>query len=221
MQLGESDVLHLSGIQHFAFCRRQWALIHVEQLWIDNLHTVEGEIFHNRAHDTSLRELRGNLLTLRGLSIFSRSLGIVGKCDVVEFRQSCEGIALYGEKGRWIPIPVEYKKGKPKEHQADELQLCAQAMCLEEMLCCHIEQGYLFYGEPKRRSNIIFTSELRAQVSEMLVEMHEYLKKGYTPKVRPGKQCRACSLSDICIPKLKKTQTVQDYCRIYMEDREE
>lgn len=134
----EEDYLQLSGLQHFAFCRRQWALIHVENQWVENLLTVEGELLHTRAHDETQRELRGDVLTLRGLTVFSPSLGLSGKCDVVEFHADPAGISLQGEKGLWLPYPVEYKRGSPKVGNEDALQLCAQAMCLEETLCCSI-----------------------------------------------------------------------------------
>ena len=152
MTYREEDFLQLSGIQHFAFCRRQWALIHLEQQWQENLRTVEGGLLHSRAHDASLRERRGDTLILRGLAVFSPSLGLSGQCDVVEFHAVPDGVPIQGEDGLWQPYPVEYKRGKPKEHQADELQLCAQAMCLEEMLCCSIPEGSL-YGRsgPVRR----------------------------------------------------------------------
>ena len=133
MTCSEDELLKLSGLQHFAFCRRQWALIHIEQLWAENLRTVEGTLLHQRAHDEKQRERRGDTLILRNLSISSKSLGLSGQCDAVEFHAHPDGITLHGESGRWLPYPVEYKRGAPKSHQADELQLCAQAMCLEEI----------------------------------------------------------------------------------------
>lgn len=132
----EDEYLALSGIQHYAFCPRQWALIHLEQQWSENVLTMQGNLMHERAHDEFSREKRGNMLIVRGLGVHSRNLGLSGKCDVVEFRRSSEGVPLAGEEGLWLPIPVEYKHGKAKRHEADRLQLCAQAMCLEEMLVC-------------------------------------------------------------------------------------
>ena len=129
----EEDLLQLSGLQHFAFCRRQWALIHVEHQWQENLRTVEGALFHQRAHDEAQRERRGDTLILRGLPVISHRLGITGQCDVVEFHGAPDGVPLRGEDGLWLPYPIEYKRGAPKAHDADRLQLCAQAMCLEEM----------------------------------------------------------------------------------------
>ena len=136
MGFKEEDYIQLSGLQHFVFCRRQWALIHIEQQWAENYWTVDGDILHEKAHDPEKRERRGDLLITRGMPIHSPTLGVSGQCDVVEFRRDDYGAALRGEEGLWVPFPVEYKRGKPKEHQADELQLCAQAMCLEEMLSC-------------------------------------------------------------------------------------
>ena len=129
----EDEFLALSGIQHFAFCRRQWALIHIEQAWADNVLTAQGELMHKRAHDEELRERRGDTLVVRGLSVHSRALGLSGKCDVVEFRKNSHGHTLTGEDGLWRAVPVEYKRGSSKANDADRLQLCAQALCLEEM----------------------------------------------------------------------------------------
>jgi CRISPR-associated exonuclease Cas4 len=214
----EEEYLSLSGLQHFVYCRRQWALIHIEQQWKENLRTVEGELFHHRAHDEQVKERRGNILTLRGLSVFSRTLGISGKCDVVEFHTDSNGVSLYQEEGLWIPYPIEYKRGAPKTHQADELQLCAQAMCLEEMLCCAVPEGALFYGETRHRTTVCFTQELRQQVRTMIEEMHTLYRRGYTPKVKPTKGCNACSLKELCLPALTKGKTVSSYIRQVMEE---
>ena len=214
----EEDFLQLSGLQHFAFCRRQWALIHIEQQWRENLRTVEGDLLHRRAHDEQARERRGDVLILRGLSVASAALGISGKCDVVEFRADSGGISLRGEEGLWVSFPVEYKRGSPKPHRADELQLCAQAMCLEEMLCCEISQGALFYGEPRRRTPVDFTPELRQLVRDFSEEMHQYARRGYTPKAKPTKSCNACSLKELCLPQLTRRGSVSAYLKQAMEE---
>ena len=213
----EEDFLQLSGLQHFAFCRRQWALIHIEQQWRENLRTVEGDLLHRRAHDEQARERRGDILILRGLSVASTALGISGKCDVVEFRADSGGISLRGEEGLWVPFPVEYKRGSPKPHRADELQLCAQAMCLEEMLCCTVSEGAIFYGETRRRTSVSFSRDLREQVKAMLEEMHQLYRRGYTPKVRRSRSCNACSLKELCLPALMKENDVNAYLRQAME----
>ena len=216
----EEDLLPLSGIQHFAFCRRQWALIHLEQQWQENLRTVEGQLLHRRAHDEALRERRGDTLILRSLPVVSYTLGLSGQCDVVEFHADLAGVSIHGEDGLWRPFPVEYKRGRPKAHQADELQLCAQAMCLEEMLCCSISEGALFYGEPRRRTPVLFSSELRQQVAAFADEMHQYYRRGHTPKARPGKSCNACSLKDLCLPQLTRRGAVSSYLRKAVEELE-
>ncbi len=207
----EEDYLMLSGIQHFAFCRRQWALIHIEQQWAENYRTTAGELMHKKAHDEGAFEKRGSLLTVRGLRICSRELGLSGQCDVVEFHQDENGIELFGYDGKWIPVPVEYKHGEPKEYNADELQLCAQAICLEEMFQTDIMEGYLFYGESRRRSHVEFADSLREEVKMTVREMHELFQRGYTPNVKPAKRCRACSLENLCVPKLCKTMKVRKY----------
>lgn len=207
----EEDYIMLSGIQHFAFCRRQWALIHIEQQWEENYKTTAGELMHKKAHKEGSFEKRGNLLITRGLRISSRGLGFTGQCDIVEFYQAEDGITISGYDGKWKIVPVEYKHGKPKEHNADELQLCAQAICLEEMFLTDIKEGFLYYGENRRRSNIIFDENLRNEVKKASDEMHQLFHKGYTPKVKPSKQCNSCSLKNLCLPKLQKSVKVSTY----------
>ena len=214
----DEELLPLSGLQHFAFCRRQWALIHIENQWAENLRTVEGGLLHRRAHDEAARERRGDTLTLRGLPVVSYTLGLSGQCDVVEFHLSPEGVPLRGEDGLWLPFPVEYKRGRPKEHRADELQLCAQAMCLEEMLCCEIPRGALFYGEPRRRAAVDFSPELRKMVRDFSAEMRQYARRGHTPKARPSKSCSACSLKELCLPQLTRRGSVSAYLNQAMEE---
>lgn len=214
----EEDYLMISGLEHFAFCRRQWALIHIEQQWAENSRTVDGAILHEKAHNPDLREKRGDLIITRGVKVFSADLGISGECDVLEFHRSDDGIILHGYEGLWQPYPVEYKRGTPVTGEGNRLQLCAQAMCLEEMLCCDIREGALFYGEIRRRDNIQFGEELRQKVKECLKEMHDYYQKGYTPKVKPGKSCNACSLKEICVPELIKAKSVKTYLQKKMEE---
>lgn len=218
MAFKEEDYLQLSGLQHFAFCRRQWALIHIEQQWAENLRTADGRILHEKAHDPSQRERRGDLLVTRDVSVHSPTMGISGVCDVVEFHRGSGGVPLPGQEGLWQPYPVEYKRGSPRPDSANHLQLCAQAMCLEEMLCCDIPEGALFYGETRRRERVAFTEELRTQVRELLKEMHDLYRRSHTPKVRPGKGCGACSLRELCLPKLSRKKSVGEYLRQSMED---
>lgn len=214
----KEEYLMLSGIQHFKFCRRQWALIHIEQQWEENVHTVVGELMHKKVHDPYLKEKRKDTIVVRALPISSRKLGISGECDVVEFKKSENGVTLFGHRGLYSIYPVEYKKGKPKISEEDKLQLTAQAMCLEEMFSTTIEEGAIFYGETRRREEVIFTKELREEVEKMLKEMHQYYERGYTPKVRKNKTCNSCSLKDICIPNLEKTSSVSNYIAKSLEE---
>jgi len=218
MNYQEEDYLQLSGLQHFRFCRRQWALIHIENQWAENYRTVDGSLMHEKAHENGSGESRGDLLIVRGLAVHSSSLGVSGQCDVVEFRRNPDGIPLQDREGLWQPFPVEYKRGKPKENNADSLQLCGQAMCLEEMLCCAIPDGALFYGETRRRLSVPFTQELRGQVQGLLTEMHDLFRKQYTPKVKPSKSCNACSLKELCLPKLMRVKKVSAYLSGAMEE---
>lgn len=213
MPYSEEDYLLLSGIQHFAFCRRQWALIYIEQEWQENLRTVEGNRLHEKAHGEPLFEKRGDLLIVRGLPVSSGELGLSGACDVVEFHRDENGIRLFGRKDRYQPVPVEYKRGEPKTDHSDMLQLCAQAMCLEEMLACAIPKGYLYYGETRHRFEVQLTPELRSEVRSAVAEMHGMYKRRHTPKVKTGSFCRACSLRDLCLPKLCsiKSKSVAEY----------
>ena len=218
MAFKEEEYLQLSGLQHFSFCRRQWALIHLEQQWAENLRTVDGRILHEKAHDGSAREKRGDLVVTRDMSIHSATLGISGSCDVVEFHRGGEGIPLTGQEGLWQPYPIEYKRGAPKSIDADKLQLCAQAMCLEEMLCCDIPEGAIYYGEIRRREVVDLDEELRKRVRTLLSEMHDLYCRSHTPKVKPTKGCNACSLKELCLPKLVKKRSVMDYLRKSLEE---
>ena len=218
MIYSEEEFLQLSGLQHFAFCRRQWALIHIENQWAENFRTVDGVLLHEKAHDRQFEESRGDLLIKRGVSIYSAALGISGQCDVLEYHRSQDGIPLPGREGRWVPYPVEYKRGEPKEGNADALQLCAQAMCLEAMLCCEIPEGALYYGQTRRRERISLTEELRAQVKDLLTQMHELRRRGHTPRVKPTKACNACSLKELCLPRLMKNRSVSAYLKAAMEE---
>ncbi|MBQ4156974.1 MAG: CRISPR-associated protein Cas4 [Clostridia bacterium] len=214
----DRDILQLSGLQHFAFCPRQWALIHIEQQWRENERTADGRIFHTRAHGGEEHERRGDLLILRGLRVHSEKLGISGVCDVVEFHKDINGVKLSSYDGLWSPYPVEYKNGEPKSNNADRVQLCAQAMCLEEMLLCSIAEGSLFYGKTRRREIVKVDDALRSETLSLLEQMHSYYRHNRTPKAKQTKSCSACSLRDICLPRLPKLEKVSTYIRSYMEE---
>ena len=213
MEYKEEDYLQLSGIQHFLFCRRQWALIHVEDQWAENLRTAEGRLMHKNVHNPGKRTLRGDVLTIRAVKVHCARLGLSGECDAVEFHRDPDGVPVLDMPGRWTPYPVEYKKGAPKSSDCDAAQLCAQAMCLEEMLCCEIHEGSLFYGETKRRQVVEFTSQLRDLVEDAAAQMHRYMETGYTPRAKRSVSCNACSLKDICLPQTAKWKSVQDYLK--------
>lgn len=207
----EDDWLALSGIQHYAFCKRQWALIHIEQLWQENARTTAGQLEHARVDDYGQSETRGDLLILRSLRVFSRKLGITGICDVVEFHRDHDGVELNGREGKWSAYPIEYKHGHAKAKDEDRLQLCAEVMCLEEMLACDIPQAALFYRETKRREIVELDDALRDTVVGVTRQMHDLYSRGYTPKVKRTKSCNACSLKDLCLPELSKTPSARKY----------
>lgn len=203
----EDDLLMLSGIQHMAFCPRQWALIHLEQVWAENVRTIEGQHLHERTDDPFADESRKNLRVVRAMPIVSWNLGLRGVADVVEFHQELgqvEGIncRLAGRGGWWRPMPVEYKRGRPKPDDRDTVQLCAQAMSLEEMMQVSIDSGSLFYGQTKHRQQIVFDQVLRKHTMELSEQMHQLARESKTPKAQKGKRCSQCSLVEQCYPEL-------------------
>lgn len=207
----EDNFLMLSGIQHFQFCKRQWALIHIEQQWEENVRTVEGQSLHDKADQPFIREKRGNKLIVRGMPIKSRQLQITGICDVVEFIKDKSGVEINGAEGKYIAYPVEYKRGKPKTNDSDILQLTAQAMCLEEMLLCEVNTGYMFYNEIKHRVEVPLTAEKKEKVKSIVREMYDYYQRKHTPKVKTGPFCDNCSLQNICLPALMNKRSVKSY----------
>ncbi len=207
----EDEYLLLSGIQHFVFCRRQWALIHIEQQWEENYRTVDGNIMHRNVHDSGFYEKRGDVITARAMAVSSSRLGVSGECDVVEFHKNSNGTEIFGLDGKYSVIPIEYKRGEPKEDDCDIMQLTVQAMCLEDMLCCEILYGYLYYGETRHRTKVDFNVELREQAEKIISEMHSLSKSKHTPKVKRTKACNACSLKNICLPVICSNLSAHDY----------
>jgi len=211
---GEDDLLPLSSLQHLVFCERQCALIHIERVWKDNPLTLEGSHMHERVDDAAVgRETRGDLIIDRALALRSLRLGLSGRADVVEFHRIGSGeapatgtgslavaIPLPGAKGLWFPFPVDYKHGKPKLDRCDEVQLCAQALCLEEMLGAAVPRGALFYGKTQRRHDATFDAELRLQTQTAAARLHELLVSGVTPKAVKEPKCERCSLLAHCLP---------------------
>jgi CRISPR-associated exonuclease Cas4 len=197
------DLLPLSALQHVAFCERQCALIHMEQAWAENRLTVEGKIIHEHVHDES-RTTRGDVRIDYGVSLRSLRLGVVGKADVVEFHRQ--------QDGSWSPFPVEYKRGKPKANDCDKVQLCAQAICLEEMLSVAIPVGALFYGQTRHRLDVFFDETLRRKTEEAALRAHDLIASGQTPPPVYEMRCESCSLLEQCLPKaLLKWRSVRSY----------
>lgn len=207
MEAWEDRLLLLSGIQHMAFCERQWALIHIEQVWAENLQTVEGQHFHEKTDDPFEDESRKNRRIIRAMPLVSKELGLRGVADVVEMQQSRQFVdgetcRLPDREGWWRPVPIEYKRGRPKPDDRDAVQLCAQAMALEEMMKVTVTQGFLFYGQTKRREAVVITTSLRQRTRDLAAAMHWLFAEGTTPKARKGKHCSLCSLIELCQPAL-------------------
>jgi len=190
----EDDLLPLSGLQHLAFCERQCALIHIEQAWAENLYTAEGRVLHERVHEAD-QTTRGEIRIEYSMPLRSLRLGLIGKADVVEFHRIRDS-----NIDRWRPFPVEYKRGRPKKADLDRVQLCAQALCLEEMLGVEVPSGALFYGKTRHREDVDFDARLRSETEETAKRFHALIEARVTPRPVYGKQCDTCSLRDLCLP---------------------
>jgi CRISPR-associated exonuclease Cas4 len=191
----ESGLLPLSGLQHICFCERQCALIHVEQVWLENRFTAEGRIMHDRV-DSGKSESRRDVRITFAVSMRSLRLGLIGKADVVEFHRETSP----ERKTIWRPFPVEYKRGRPKKDNCDKIQLCAQALCLEEMLGHRIDVGALFYGKARRRQDVNFDDDLRVETEQMAKKFHALFNARTTPKPVFDKRCPNCSFLSYCLP---------------------
>lgn len=199
----EDDLIQLSSLQHYVFCPRQCALIHVEQVWSENRLTAEGRIMHDKVHEQGY-ESRGEVRIERGVPLRSLRLGLSGTADVIEFHRQRDG--------SWKPFPVEYKRGKPKPDDCDRVQLCAQAICLEEMMKAVIPSGAIFYGKTRRRNDVTFDESLRHKTEETAGKVHEMIESRVTPKPEYESKCRNCSLFEICLPKtIGKKRSVKRY----------
>jgi CRISPR-associated exonuclease Cas4 len=201
----EDDLLPLSAMQHLAFCERQCALIHLEGLWADNRLTVEGAQFHKRVH-YGRDESRGGVRIARGVRLRSLRLGLAGVADVVEFHRVDGGgdaMVMPGRRGRWRPVPIEYKRGRAKPDSCDKVQLCAQAICLEEMLGVTVPAGAIFYGRTRSRLKVDLEASLRRATERTAVRLHELLRSGRTPPAERKRECRSCSMLDLCMPRTK------------------
>lgn len=221
-QYPDDDLLPISALQHLIFCPRQCALIYIEQVWAENLYTAEGRVLHDSVHD-GVSESHKNIRTANGVRLVSHALGIFGQADVVEFHKAEGEYDRNGERiatrlpditGLWKPYPVEYKRGRPKNHQADMVQLCAQAVCLEEMLKVYIPSGALFYGSTRRRQEVVFSMQLRELTEATAAKLHELIASGTTPSPRyDGRRCGRCSLLEICRPQDIERRSVARYIR--------
>lgn len=206
------DYLMLSGIQHFYFCKRQWALIHIEQVWSDNSFTAEGNELHEITDDPYLKEKRRNVIISRAIPVSSKDLGLSGILDTVEFIKSDKGVEIANKKGLWMLNVVEYKRGKAKKDNRDVVQVAAQVMCLEEKYNIHIESADLFYFSTKKRETIAITNQLKDEVRAIAAQMHTMYENKLTPDAEYFKNCTMCSLYDLCMPRLtKKKKSVQNY----------
>lgn len=203
MTYDDEDLIQLSAIQHYAFCKRQCALIHIEQVWIENYFTAEGKQMHDKAHEEAIENRKGIRIE-RGIPLRSSTYGLSGKADVVEYHKI--------ENKKWIIFPVEYKRGRPKKDDCDKVQLCAQAFCLEEMAKQTIYEGALYYGKTKHRYEVEFDDILRVKTAYIIAETRAFIEQRITPKPNYSKKCESCSLLEVCIPKsLEKTNRVNDY----------
>ena len=217
--MNDDDLIQLSGLQHVMFCPRQFALIHVEQVWQENRLTAQGRVIHDNAHDPFFSEKRSDVITTRSVPVVSNTLGLSGECDVVEWRRDESGVMLEKYDGLWAPTPIEYKRGKPKKGAFDEVQLCAQALCLEEMLNVAITKGYFYYWEIRSRMEVLFSEALREQVREAAKTAHGIIESEALPAPdRPKSQCRNCSLLDECIPESKTKKNVAAYIQAQMKE---
>ena len=211
----EDDLLMISALQHLIFCPRQCALIHIEQAWSENRFTMEGQIMHERVHSGNI-ENRKNIRIEFSMWLRSLELGLTGKADIVEFEYETP------ERNKIIKVvPVEYKRGKPKKNNSDNVQLCAQALCIEEMLNVSIEKGLIYYGKKRERHEVFFNHELRNLVKETALGLHELFNTGKTPAPEYNKKCSSCSLFNICLPdKIGKNvkQYIKKHIRILKEE---
>ena len=196
------EYLPISAVQHYAFCKRQFALIYMEQQWSESYLTSSGRLMHERVHDKDITETKDDILIVRGLTLSSEKLKLFGVADIIEYHKSERGIKIPGSKGVFIPFPVEYKRGKKKANDCDRLQLCVQCLCLEEMQGCEIESAAIFYGQPRRREVVSIDNSLREKAYKTTNEMHELYNSGISPRDELTAACKSCSMKNICQPEL-------------------
>lgn len=214
MPYSDNQMLMLSGIQHFMYCPRQWALIDIEQQWTDNRLTIEGNILHKHVDDPFYRNKHNDVIILRSVNIASHTLGLYGLTDIVEMKPALtttNAMTLPGHQGYWTPNIIEYKHGKPKTDRVDEVQLAAQVICLEEMYGIHIDKASFFYGAIRHRVPVNISPELRQVVMDCATQMHKLFDTNTIPQATYSGKCRNCSLKDLCMPQISKCSSVKTY----------
>lgn len=208
----EDEYLMLSGIQHFLFCKRQWALIHIEGVWTENSFTAEGQIIHQKVDNPFIKEKRKDLIISRAVPVSSKKLGLSGRLDVIEFYKADVGIELRNRIGKWKPVIIEYKRGKKKKFYYDDVQLMAQAICVEEEFNIKLKYGYIYYAQTDTREKVEFTEALRTLTMESAKLMHEYYKRRYIPRAECYRNCKLCSINEDCRPRItKKIKNIDNY----------
>lgn len=220
--LDAANYLAISGIQHFYFCQRQWALIHLERQWAENTRTFGGSLMHKNADDPFFTECRGSVLISRSMPLISHKLKMQGIADVIEFhRTTVNGITIALREGLWLPVPIEYKYGQPKEDDTDIVQLTVQAICLEEMFHIQIPVGFIYYGKTKQRLEVVFSEERRNLVEQMGLTMQNMVQTRKTPQAKYKKSCKNCSMNNLCLPQLaKRKRVLTDYIKNAILDTE-
>lgn len=216
----EAEYLMISGIRHFIYCRRRWALIHIEQAWEENYFTTHGTLLHERVDQPNIKEKRRATVTIRAMTIASYRLGMNGVCDLVEFRKDPQGVYIPQYSGTYIPHPVEYKRGKSQKNDSDRYQLLAQLMSLEEMLSIELSEASIFYHDVRRRTSYSFSIEDKEHLMKIAEEMHTLYSRGYTPKPKISQKCRSCSLKNICLPELDQVKIASTYIQERLKECE-
>jgi CRISPR-associated exonuclease Cas4 len=218
-QIPEEDYIMISALQHYVFCPRQCGLIHVEKLWVENALTIQGNIMHERVHNESENEKRKDTISVRGLKVSSSTLGLTGQIDLVEFHKCSKlnGTQLKNQVGYWHPLIVEYKRGKPKKDNSDKIQLCAQAICLEDMLNINIVEGAVYYGKKRHRFKVTFDRDLRQETEMVINTVHEMIKNGITPLARFEAKCTSCSFIHQCCPNQFNRKRTRSYLNMIFD----
>ena len=212
------ESIQISGIQHYMYCRRSWALLYIENMWKDNYLTLDGDAVHEKVHDTNVKESRKDVFYERGVYISSEKYNLSGQCDLIEYHKNKNGILLKGKDDLWVIVPTEYKHGNGDSIDYDKYQLIAQMICLEEMFLTKIEYGYLYYKKSNKRIKIENTEEIKKELKKIISEMQDLMKRKYTPKIRKNKKCKNCSLLEICNPQVSNLKNIKSYMKEVIDE---